>query len=74
MINFENYTYILTNETPENFTNIVEKASFDSMTFKLTTLTDINEIINMMNVENFKYRYDIQQDRFFEILDLIELL
>lgn len=72
--NIENYTYILTNETPETFTKCIEKADFKSIKFKAITLNDINEIINMMNIESFKYCYDIQQDRFYEVLDLIEML
>lgn len=69
MINFDNITYILTNVKPEKFTEVIEKADFKSI-----TLTNINEIINIMNIENYRYCYSVEDDRFFEIFDFIEMI
>lgn len=74
MINFENYTYILTNETPEHFTKAIEKENFNNITFKLLTITDIEGIANLMQIEEYKYCYSIQENRFYEISDLLEIL
>jgi hypothetical protein len=72
MINFENYTYILTNEQPEKFTKCIEKSNFTSITFKLLTI-NIREAVNIMIQECFKYCYSVEDNRFFELHDLIEI-
>ena len=69
MINFDNITYILTNVKPEKFTEAIDKADFKSI-----TSTNVTEIINMMNIESFRYCYSVEDDRFFEIFDFIEMI
>lgn len=72
MINFEDYTYILTNERPKKFTKCIEKADLDSINFKSITL-NMREALNTMMQECFKYCYSVQDNRFYELHDLVEM-
>ncbi|HBJ1650377.1 TPA: hypothetical protein LA460_000281 [Clostridium botulinum] len=70
-MNFENYSYILTNLEPNEFNKTaIEKAEHEDV--RILDIEDIEQIIRIMQVENYKYCYDIQEDIFYSIEDLKE--
>jgi hypothetical protein len=73
-MNFEDYTYILTNITPEEFNKRFIEKEDHSISHKLINITDIQVILNLMVNEQYKYCYNIQEDRFYDIEDLKEIL
>ncbi|NFT08418.1 hypothetical protein FDF26_15370 [Clostridium botulinum] len=73
-MNFENYTYILTNLEPSEFNkNVIEKAEHE-LIFRLLDIEDIEQVAKIMQIEEYKYCYDIQEDIFYTIEDLKELI
>ncbi|WP_252251145.1 hypothetical protein [Clostridium sp. VAP52] len=73
-MNFENYTYILTNLEPNEFNKkVIEKAEYQ-LTYRLLDIEDIEQVSKIMKVEKYKYCYDIQEDIFYNIDDLRELI
>lgn len=80
MINFENYYGILT-DTPIGIFNkvFIEKANYSGIKelgYKYKLVSDkltTEEIIKQLENE-YKYYYDIQEDRFYDAKDLKEIL
>lgn len=80
MIKFENYYGLLTDAEPEVFNKIfIEKQNHEGFkilgyNYKLIyEKLEIKEIIKQLETE-YKYYYDIQEDRFYDAEDLKELL
>ena len=80
MINFEEYYGILTDAEPEVFTKVfIEKQDHEGIielgfTYELIKdKLETNEIIKQLET-GYEYYYDIQDDRFYSIEDLKDLL
>ncbi|MBY6838788.1 hypothetical protein [Clostridium botulinum] len=68
-MDFSNYTYVLTNLEPNEFNKkVIEKAEYQE-NLRLLDIEDIEEVAKIMQVENYKYCYDIQDDIFYTIKD-----
>ncbi|MBZ9693370.1 hypothetical protein [Clostridium sp. M14] len=73
-MNFEKYTYILTNLEPNEFDKkVIEKAEHQ-LIYRLLEIEDIEQVAKIMQVEKYKYCYDIQEDIFYNIEELKELI
>lgn len=80
MIKFENYHGLLTDASIDIFNKVfIEKQDYEgfkSLGYKYKLVSeklDIKEIIKQLQKE-YKYYYDIQEDRFYDVEDLKELL
>lgn len=80
MINFENYYGILTNAEPEIFNKLfIEKENYEGIKehgyiYRLIAKKlETRKIIKLLE-NGYKYYYNIQEDRFYDIDDLKELL
>lgn len=69
-MDFSKYTYILTNLQPSEFNKkVIEKAEYQE-NLRLLDIEDIEQVAKIMQIENYKYYYDIQEDIFYRIEDL----